>query len=118
MRVSPRQRTAAQRGVFRLAALLAFVAQLILAIAPLAEGRDGVGMAAHVEAPGATTHFTHNEATCAACSAQSLHATAVRRTPMFVPVAHEPRVTVAAVPLAPSVDLTSHLFSRAPPSVI
>jgi hypothetical protein len=53
-------------------ALLAIAAQLVVAIAPLAEGRDG-RMASHVESKGLPWHYTHSDATCAACQARSIH---------------------------------------------
>ncbi|HSU97759.1 MAG TPA: hypothetical protein VLI40_11050 [Gemmatimonadaceae bacterium] len=43
-------------------------------VAPLSESR-GFGLSAHVEAAGNHRgHFTHDEASCAACSVLSLHA--------------------------------------------
>jgi hypothetical protein len=55
-------------------ALLAMAAQLVVAVAPLAEGRDG-RMASHVESTGVPGHYTHNDAKCAACQARSIHST-------------------------------------------
>jgi hypothetical protein len=103
--------------LFGLVALLATVAQLVVAISPLAEGRDG-RMASHVEATGAQGHYTHNDATCAACQARSIHGTTSR-----------PSVPLLADDLAPSrvvraaervVEATLRLTDnpRAPPSVI
>jgi hypothetical protein len=60
-------------------ALLAMAAQLVVAIAPLAEGRDG-RMASHVESSGVPGHYTHNEATCAACQARSIHGATSRQS--------------------------------------
>ena len=54
--------------------LIAFVAtlgQLTVALAPLAEGRDG-RLASHVEASGATGHVAHNESKCISCQARSI----------------------------------------------
>ncbi len=61
--------------LFTLLAFLAVVAQSVVAFAPLAEGRDS-RMASHVESSGTPTgHFLHNDATCAACQARSIHGT-------------------------------------------
>src|SRR3954463_11392255 len=60
-------------------ALLAIAAQLVVAMAPLAEGRDG-RMASHVESKGVAGHYTHNDATCAACQARSIHGTTSRQS--------------------------------------
>lgn len=46
--------------------------QIVVTLVPLAEGRDGRSMAAHVDASGPNSHYTHNEATCAACQARTL----------------------------------------------
>ncbi len=58
-------------------AAVAFVAQLGLTAAPIAEGVQGRDAAAHVEAAGIATHYAHNGATCATCQARSLHGLAV-----------------------------------------
>jgi hypothetical protein len=55
-------------------ASLAMVAQLAVALAPLDEGREQ-RRGAHIEADG-VTHYTHSEATCAACQARSILGTA------------------------------------------
>lgn len=58
-------------------------AQLVLAVSPLAEGRES--MASHIESSGAVPgHFGHNEATCPACIARWLHSPAPKRpAPVF-----------------------------------
>ena len=62
-----------KRYGWRAATLLAFLAQCWIAVAPLSESR-GFGLSAHVENAGNHRgHFTHDEATCAACSVLSLH---------------------------------------------
>jgi len=55
-------------------ALLALIAQVTVALSPLAEGRRP-GMASHVESDGVKLHYAHNEATCASCQARSIHGT-------------------------------------------
>lgn len=58
------------RGWYTFAFVVALLQGWIVA-APLADCR-GQTMAAHVEAPGAQGHFSHDEATCAACSVMAL----------------------------------------------
>ena len=107
-----------QRGMLSgLIALLAMVAQLVVAISPLAEGRDG-RMASHVEATGAQSHYTHNDATCAACQARSIHGTTARQS---VPLLAEELTQSQVAPAAERiVESTSHRTDnpRAPPIVI
>jgi hypothetical protein len=107
-----------QRGVlFGLVALLATVAQLVVAISPLAEGRDG-RMASHVEATGAQGHYTHNDATCAACQARSIHGTTSRQSvPLLADDLAPSKVVRAAERI---VEDSPHRTDnpRAPPTVI
>ena len=49
--------------------MLAFLAQLTLVLAGVSEGRAGLGYASHVDAGGTATHYSHDEAVCAACQA-------------------------------------------------
>src|SRR5215470_1907088 len=60
-----------QRVCFAFFASLAMVAQFVVALAPLDEGREQ-RWGAHVEANGPVHHFTHSEATCASCQARSI----------------------------------------------
>ncbi len=88
-----------------------------MAFSPLAEGRDG-RMASHIEAGGAASHYTHSEASCAACQARSIHGTTSRPA---LPVIHDAIVATATVSsVASIVSSDFHLQdnSRAPPSVI
>ena len=107
-----------KRGLLSgLVALIATVAQLVVAIAPLAEGRDG-RMASHVEATGAQSHYTHNDATCAACQARSIHGTTSRHS---VPLLVDELATSHVVRKAERfVEATLHATDnpRAPPVVI
>ena len=56
-------------------AVFAMAVQFVVALAPLAEGRDGRSMSAHVESSGTRGHYTHDDATCASCQARSIHGT-------------------------------------------
>lgn len=55
------------------AAALGFVAQATMVAAAVGEGRAGIGAAAHVEQSGTRLHYVHEESTCAACQARSIH---------------------------------------------
>lgn len=118
MHALPRRVPAWVSRFYLFAAALAAAAQLVLVLAPLAEGRAGVGMGAHVEAHGNASHHVHEDATCVACQARSVHGVA-RGGP--VPPAVE-RVRSAAPLLreqfVSSADLVANALPRAPPCVI
>lgn len=115
---SLRSITTRQRGVLSgLIALVAMVAQLVVAISPLAEGRDG-RMASHVEATGAQSHYTHNDATCAACQARSIHGTTSRQSvPLLADELARSQVAWAAVRIVEGSSRRTD-NPRAPPVVI
>jgi len=69
----------------RMAAALAIAAQLGTAIAPVAEGQAGRSSAPHVEVAGISSHYAHNDASCATCQARSLTGMAAR--PAAIPAA-------------------------------
>jgi len=98
-------------------ALLAIVAQVVVAIAPLAEERDG-RMASHVESSGAPGHYTHNEATCAACQARSIHGTISRQSVPLLIDALAPITLVRAAERIVEASLHPTDNPRAPPVVI
>lgn len=103
----------------RLLAVVAVVAQAAVVLTAIGEGRDGIGVASHVEATGpSATHYAHDEATCAACQARSLHG----GTPQLpssgaeLGIVHLAASGVSdALPPAPALPTNS---ARAPPSVI
>lgn len=103
----------------RLLAVVAVVAQAAVVLSAIAEGRDGIGAAAHVEATGrSATHYAHDEATCSACQARSLHG----GTPQLpsggavLGIAHLAASGVSDAP--PPVPALPTNPARAPPSVI
>lgn len=106
-------------ALHRLLAVLAVVAQVAMAFSALAEGRDGIGAAPHVEAPGrSATHYAHNEATCTACQARLLHGTAPA-----MPAPPHALATLATAAIPASIDAPSGPAlpanpARAPPCVI
>jgi hypothetical protein len=98
-------------------AFVALIAQVAVALSPLAEGRRP-GMASHVESGGVKLHYAHDEATCASCQARSIHG-----TPRAPAVTLPPSTEVsAAVPTtlvrADTADRFSQDNPRAPPRLI
>jgi hypothetical protein len=71
----------ARRWLFTAFALLAFTAQAVVALLPLAEERFERTLSAHVEQTGTRGHTSHNEATCAVCQARSIQGALAR--PLF-----------------------------------
>jgi hypothetical protein len=98
-------------------AFLALIAQVTVALSPLAEGRRP-GMASHVESGGVKLHYAHDEATCASCQARSIHG-----TPRAVDVGLRPTTGVATLVATARVrvvvaDRFSQDNPRAPPRLI
>jgi len=98
-------------------AFVAITAQLVVAFAPLTEGREP-RLASHVDAPGAMTHVNHNDATCAACQARSIHGTTSRRVAPLIRVVIAPTVGTGRRLWIASADRYLQDNPRAPPSVI
>lgn len=106
------------RGHWLLAivAILATVAQLAVAFAPLGE-RFG-GMAPHVENAGATGHYTHDETRCPSCQARSIHGNVQREPATIVVESTVVSTGERRCARAISADLNPHVNPRAPPAVI
>lgn len=117
MRFRSRPRLRRQHWFFSVIAMLAMASQLVLAIAPLAEGRED-RMASHVEAGGTQTHYAHSDGNCVSCQARSIHGTTSRTSS----ATFEGETTSAAItPLVDriySVDVYSQANPRAPPRLI
>lgn len=115
MRPVTRRQRPFSRLFGQVAAIVAFVAQLGLLGAGLAEGRNGIGSGAHFDRGGTSTHYVHDESLCAACQARSLHG--VARIPQHATPPSPPAAT--AVTAAPAAfvgrepDFSN--LSRAPP---
>jgi len=117
MRFRAPSRLRRQHWLLSILGMLAMASQLVLAVAPLAEGRED-RMASHVEADGTQTHYAHSDATCISCQARSIHGTTVRtassvfegevRASTFTPFVD--RVSPAGV--------HSQSHPRAPPALI
>lgn len=102
---------------WRLAALLAVVAQCWVAVAPLSESR-GFGLSAHVEAAGTHRgHFTHDEASCSACSVMSMQLLGSNLPPLPVPAVAQLAFLGAFLQSATESPPPTAARPRAPPSV-
>jgi hypothetical protein len=97
--------------------MLAMVAQIVVAVAPLAEGRDG-RMASHVESKGVPGHYAHNDATCAACQARSIHGTTSSANVPLLADALAPTRLVRGVERVVETALHPKDNPRAPPAVV
>jgi hypothetical protein len=98
-------------------AFLALIAQVAVALSPLAEGRRPE-MASHVESGGVKLHYAHNEATCASCQARSIHGT-TRAADVGLPPAIDVSTTVATAQIrVVAADRFSQDNPRAPPRLI
>ena len=99
----------------RVCGVVAAVAQLTLILATGAESWHGRDASAHVERTGTQLHHAHNEATCIACTAQSMHAQAAPPAVAW-PDANAPHCAAASLAANPprSRDCPSN-GSRAPP---
>jgi hypothetical protein len=118
VRPSP-ARTRASR-LYVIAALLAMVAQLAIVLAPLAEGRAGVGMGPHVESSSShnPAHHTHDEATCVACQVRTMFGvTGHAIVPPAAAALHALPVALRADD-APVAERVAVIRPRAPPCVI
>jgi hypothetical protein len=105
--------------VRRVTAVLAGVLQLLLTLAPLLEvarfDRSEAGSGSVAEARLHGQRAAHNELTCPACIARSLHSSPELRQPRLVFTTEPyvgPRLASSVIPARPSVTLH---FSRAPP---
>jgi hypothetical protein len=103
--------------LFTVFAAIAIVAQLVVAFAPLTEGRYA-RMGSHVESTGSRTHVLHDDATCAACQARSIQGTTAPATVPVPLAALAPRDIIRAADHDGSTDLHLQQNPRAPPRVI
>ena len=97
--------------------MLAMASQLVLAVAPLAEGRED-RMASHVESGGVQTHYAHGDGNCVSCQARSIHGTASRPANSFFEGETRVAAIASLVDRTTSIDLYSVPNPRAPPRVI
>ena|SRR5436309_2489567 len=114
-RALPRLRR--QHWFFSVIAMLAMASQFVLAIAPLAEGRED-RMASHVEAGGAQTHYAHSDGSCVSCQARSIHGTATRSAPSTFEGEANASSVILLVEHECWTDVHSQSNPRAPPRLI
>jgi hypothetical protein len=114
---NPPQRPLKRHWLFTVFAAIAIVAQLVVAIAPLTEGRYA-RMGSHVESTGSHTHVLHDDATCAACQARSIQGTTARSAVPVVLAALAPSDIVRSADHDGSSDAHLQQNPRAPPRVI
>ena len=111
----PRSSIRRTRWLSTVAALLAFVAQLVLVAAPLAEGREGRSVGPHWDAAGTTAHHAHSEESCVACQARTLHAATTPVAPPPLPRRIRPATPAIRADRLPPGEAAPHTLSRAPP---
>lgn len=98
--------------------MLAILAQCWIVVAPLSDSR-GFGLSAHVEGTGNHRgHFTHDEASCAACSVLSLHALTSHPAVVPVPPGHPVFRSVVTAEAWIEPLLLKSVQPRAPPSFV
>jgi hypothetical protein len=98
-------------------AFVALIAQVAVALSPLAEGRRPE-MASHVESGGVKLHYAHNEATCASCQARSIHGTPRAAEPGLPPSIVVSTAVAPAQIRVVAADRFSQDNPRAPPRLI
>lgn len=104
------------RALGRLAVCAVAIAQMVLGIAPVIDGRAGPDARAHIEASGTRLHHAHDEADCAACLARHLLATTDIERPQAVGVVRSAARTYNDVAFVPGLSPSSLTRSRAPPA--
>lgn len=115
--MAARTHTTTQRSRWFWIALAMFaLAQFnVVALAPFADANEGRSAPAHVEAYGTTTHYAHDESTCALCVARQL----VGRTELAVrlpfPAEHPIGIVASVEPPSISLGRYSVASPRAPP---
>jgi len=102
-------------ALWRPAMLLFAVAQIFLSFAPLLEARQGPDARAHVEEAGTTLHHAHDEASCAACIARGLLASAEPADKSMGAFSVDGSSLSTATDAITVSGRTYHALSRAPP---
>jgi hypothetical protein len=114
MTITSRSRTR-RYWLHRLGRALAVVTQLVLLLAPIAEGREDRPMDPHVEAPRTRAHPGHQPSTCAECVLLSMHGRVEERAALPEPARVQRISHVAAARVAGGVERSVSKSSRAPP---
>jgi hypothetical protein len=102
---------------FWLALALSAIAQLnVIVVLPFADANVGRSAPAHVEAYGTTTHYTHDDANCAACVARQAMGRTVLAVRVSLPLVQPMHVSSSVVLPAIALDRFSVTSPRAPPA--
>ena len=102
--------------LLRLAAVLATIAQLAVAGAPVAD-LDSAPSVAHIEAGGTSVHFSHDEAICPVCALHHLIPRGERREQFLAALDIRLDALVASPPHPASPRRVTAHPPRAPPVV-
>jgi hypothetical protein len=103
--------------VHRFGRALALVTQLVLLLAPLAEGREERLLGSHVEAPRTLAHPGHRADFCAECVLLSVHGRAEVTSRLPVVQYAQRSCQIASAIDALGVEAEPSNSSRAPPSL-
>ena len=117
MRFPARIRLGRHHWLLSILGMLAMASQLVLAVAPLAEGRED-RMASHVEADGTQTHYAHSDGNCISCQARSIHGTTARTTTSSFEGEAGASAVTPFVGRVSSANVYSQSNPRAPPGLI
>ncbi|CAN5918262.1 hypothetical protein BH11GEM2_BH11GEM2_15140 [soil metagenome] len=117
MTITSRSRTR-RHWLHRLGRALAVVTQLVLLLAPIAEGREDRPMDPHVEAPRTRAHPGHQPSTCAECVLLSMHGRVEERAALPEPARVQRISHVAEARVAGGVERSVSNSSRAPPPCV
>src|SRR2546421_39046 len=106
-----------RKWLLTIVAYLAMAVQLLVALAPLGEERAGRSFAAHAESQGTNGHYAHDDASCAACQARSIHGATSRPPVPLIEDALTSALVVAVVDRVVTPDRHLPANPRAPPLV-
>jgi hypothetical protein len=111
----PSRQTRRPRWFWIALAMFALAQFDLVAVVPFADANEGRSAPAHVEAYGTTTHYAHDEATCALCVARQLIGRTELEVRLPLPAEH-PAGVIASIEL-PSISLDRYSVAspRAPP---
>jgi len=104
------------RALGRAAVYAVAIAQMVLGIAPIIDGRAGPDARAHIEASGTKLHHAHDETDCAACLARHLLAATEIERPQAVTVVRSATRAYDDVSFVLRLSRSSLTRSRAPPA--
>ncbi|MEJ7759847.1 MAG: hypothetical protein WKF55_09705 [Gemmatimonadaceae bacterium] len=103
---------------WRPAMLFFAVAQIVLAFAPILEGRLGASADAHVESTGTGLHHAHDDANCTACLARQLLASSEPGRQQGVSLDRASRLRVPAHISFAGLEPQTDSRPRAPPASV